>query len=114
MKRNLIAFDDTELSDWLMDLIANESAGFLSALAEVVVTADAEDYGLIRPGLMALKHQHSDSSPERYCESSYPWLPEVRQPPKRVVRGSQSNEPHILQDHTKFVRVCQHDRALLR
>lgn len=80
MKRNLIAFDDTELNDWLMGLIANESAGFLSALAEAVITADAEDYSMIRPGLMALKHKHSDSSSERSRESSYPWLQEVRRP----------------------------------
>ena len=65
MKDKLIAFDDTELSDWLIDLIADGSENFLSAFAEAVVTADAEDYSIIRPGLIELKHRHCNRDHRR-------------------------------------------------
>lgn len=74
MKRKLIAFEDTELNNWLLDLIADGSESFLSALAEVVVTADAEDYSIIRPGLIELKRKHSDRHPKRLLEPACYWL----------------------------------------
>jgi hypothetical protein len=74
MKRKLIAFEDTELNDWLMDLIADGSGSFLSTLAEAVVTADAEDYSIIRPRLIELKRKHSGRHPKRVLEPDCYWL----------------------------------------
>jgi hypothetical protein len=65
MKDKLIAFDDNKLGDWLIDLIADGSENFLSALAEAVVTADAEDYSIIRRGLIELKRKYCDGSRRR-------------------------------------------------
>ena len=70
MKPNLIAFDDSELSNWLLDLIADQSESFLSALAEVVLTADAEDYNVIRPALVELKRRYFDRNPSAVPELS--------------------------------------------
>lgn len=58
MKGKRIAFDDIELADWLMDLIADGPENFLQALAEAVVTANADDYGVIRPALVELRRRH--------------------------------------------------------
>ena len=58
MKKNPIAFDDRELRNWLIDLIADGSQEFLSALAEAVLSADAEDYDVIRPVLLDLKRKY--------------------------------------------------------
>jgi hypothetical protein len=58
MKGKRIAFDDSELADWLIDLIADGPQNFLQALAEAVVTADADDYGVIRPALVELRRRH--------------------------------------------------------
>ena len=65
MKDQLTAFDDLELSDWLIDLIADGSQDFLSALAEVAVTADAEDYGVIRPALVEFRRKYCDRTRKR-------------------------------------------------
>jgi len=65
MKDKPTAFDDRELSDWLMDLIADGSQDFLSALAEVAATADAEDYGVIRPALVKIKRKYCDRTRKR-------------------------------------------------
>lgn len=70
MKRKLIAFDDTELSEWLMELTVDQSETFLSALAEVVLTADAEDYSVIRPALIELKRMYSDGNQNEVLEPS--------------------------------------------
>jgi len=64
MKDALIAFDDSELSNWLMDLIEVQPRKFLGALAEAVVAADAEDYRLIRPALVTLKHKYCSADKE--------------------------------------------------
>lgn len=58
MKRELIAFDDTELRDWLIDLIANSSQDFLCALAEAAINASSEDYLVVRPALIDLKRKY--------------------------------------------------------
>lgn len=60
MKDKPIAFDDKELRNWLMDLIEEGPESFLCALAEAVVRADAEDYGVIRPALVELKRRYND------------------------------------------------------
>jgi hypothetical protein len=57
-KDTLIAFDDKELSAWVMRLGEERSGRFLCALAEAVMKADAEDYSLIRPALLSLKRKH--------------------------------------------------------
>ena len=75
MKDKLIAFDDTEVSDWLMDLIEDGSKNFLSAFAEAVVTADAEDYSVIRLGLIELKR--------KYCSGEHRQVPDLRFSPSR-------------------------------
>jgi hypothetical protein len=58
MKDYPAAFDDRELRDWLIEVIADGPENFLGALAEAVVRADAEDYGIIRPGLIELKRKY--------------------------------------------------------
>jgi hypothetical protein len=65
MKDKPTAFDDRELSDWLMDLIVDGPQDFLSALAEVAVTADAEDYGVIRPALVEFRRNYCDQTRKR-------------------------------------------------
>jgi len=82
MKDKLIAFDDTELSDWLIDLIADGSEDFLCAFAEAVVTADAEDYSVIRPGLIELKR--------KYCNGDH------KQVPDRGLSPGRGMPPEIL------------------
>jgi len=65
MKDKPTAFDDRELSDWLMNLIADGSQDFLSSLAEVAVTADAEDYCVIRPALVEFRRRYCDRARKR-------------------------------------------------
>jgi hypothetical protein len=60
---NVIAFDDTELNEWLMQAIEEGSGQFLPALAEAAVIACAEDYCLVRPVLIDLKRKYSFASP---------------------------------------------------
>jgi FMN phosphatase YigB (HAD superfamily) len=55
---HVIAFDDTELNEWLLQANEEDCGEFLSALAEAVVTACAEDYTLVRPALMRLKRKY--------------------------------------------------------
>ncbi len=57
-KDALIAFDDKELSTWVMRLGEERSGRFLCALAEAVMKADADDYSVIRPALLDLKRKH--------------------------------------------------------
>lgn len=56
---NVIAFDDTELNEWLMQAIEESSGQFLPALAEAAVVACAEDYFLVRPVLIDLKRKYT-------------------------------------------------------
>src|SRR5579862_3598991 len=62
-KEALIAFDDKELSAWVMRLGEERSGRFLCALAEAVMKADADDYSLIRPALLDLKRKHRRGGP---------------------------------------------------
>ena len=57
-KDALVAFDDKELSAWVMRLGEERSGRFLCALAEAVMKADADDYSVIRPALLDLKRKH--------------------------------------------------------
>jgi len=59
------AFDDKELSEWVMTLGEECSGRFLCALAEAVMKADAEDYSIVRPALVNLKCKYSDANPDR-------------------------------------------------
>jgi len=65
MNNKRIAFDDSELGNWLIDLIADGSDNFLCALAEVIVTADAADYDVIRPALIELKRKYDNGGRRR-------------------------------------------------
>ncbi|HET6179333.1 MAG TPA: hypothetical protein VFE61_20565 [Candidatus Sulfotelmatobacter sp.] len=56
-KDTLIAFDDKELSAWVMRFGEERSGRFLCALAEAVMKANAEEYSVIRPALLDLKHR---------------------------------------------------------
>jgi hypothetical protein len=64
-KDKLIAFDDTELSDWVLTLGEERSGRFLCALAEAVMKADPEEYSVIRPALMNLKRRYAEAKPGR-------------------------------------------------
>jgi hypothetical protein len=55
MRRKFVALDDPELNSWLLELIADPSPSFLSALAEAVLTANLEDYAIVRPCLIRLR-----------------------------------------------------------
>jgi hypothetical protein len=59
----MIAFDDPELNEWLMQAIEEGSGQFLSALAEAALIACAEDYLLVRPVLISLKRTYGFASP---------------------------------------------------
>jgi hypothetical protein len=59
------AFDDTQLGDWLIELVADGSGDFLCALAEAVVMADAVEYAVVRPALIELKRRHDLTSGAR-------------------------------------------------
>lgn len=65
VRRNLIAFDDEQLSNWLMECVAGGSENFLCAVAEAALAANAEDYLVIRPGLLELRRKHGTKS--RQC-----------------------------------------------
>jgi hypothetical protein len=58
MRRKFVAFDDLELKSWLFELIADPSPGFLGALAEAVLTANREEYAVVRPCLIRLKEKY--------------------------------------------------------
>jgi len=64
-RANVIAFDDNELNDWLMEVIEESSGQFLPALAEAAVVACAEDYFLVRPVLIDLKRKYASVHPSR-------------------------------------------------
>jgi hypothetical protein len=55
----VIAFEDTELAEWLMQAIEERFGQFLTALAEAATIACPEDYFLVRPVLIALKRKYS-------------------------------------------------------
>ncbi len=59
VREKLTAFDDDELSNWLMECIEDASENFLCAVAEAAVAANAEDYLVIRPALLALRRKHN-------------------------------------------------------
>jgi len=71
MKYKPTAFDDRELRDWLMDLIADGSQNFICALAEVAVIADAEDYGVIRPALVEFRRKYRDRTWKRVASRRF-------------------------------------------
>ena len=58
VKGGMIAFDDNELSDWLAEGTADESENFLCALAEAAVSAEGQDFAVIRPALIQLKRKY--------------------------------------------------------
>ena len=60
----LIAFDDSELSDWVLTLGEERSGRFLCALAEAVMKADPEEYSVIRPALVNLKRKYAETGSE--------------------------------------------------
>ena len=55
---SVIAFDDAELNEWLLQAIEENRGEFLSSLAEAMLSAGAEDYTLVRPALMRLKRKY--------------------------------------------------------
>jgi hypothetical protein len=57
MRRKFVALDDPELNSWLLELIADPSPSFLSALAEAVLAANLEDYAVVRPCLIRLREK---------------------------------------------------------
>ena len=54
----MIAFEDSELSEWLIQAIEEAPGQFLRALAEAAVTACPEDYSVVRPVLMSFKRKY--------------------------------------------------------
>lgn len=66
----MIAFEDSELSEWLIQAIEEGPGQFLRALAEAAVIACPEDYCLVRPVLIRLKRKYGFS--EASAEESGP------------------------------------------
>ena len=58
MRRKFVALDDPELNSWLLELIADPSPSFLSAIAKAVLTANLEDYAVVRPCLIRLRKKY--------------------------------------------------------
>ena len=58
MRRKFVALDDPELNSWLLELIADPSPSFLSAIAEAALTANLEDYAVVRPCLIRLRKKY--------------------------------------------------------
>jgi hypothetical protein len=58
MRRKFVALDDPDLNFWLLELIADPSPSFLSALAEAVLTANLEDYAIVRPCLIRFRKKY--------------------------------------------------------
>jgi hypothetical protein len=61
----MIAFEDDELNEWLIEAVADGCGQFLPALAEAAVVACAEDYSLVRPMLIDLKRKYRLGSLDR-------------------------------------------------
>lgn len=60
LEANLSAFDDLEMSEWLLRVRDNSLGQFLRALSEAVLMATDEDYAIVRPSLMELKRKYSE------------------------------------------------------
>jgi hypothetical protein len=60
LEANLGAFDDVEMSEWLVTVRDNSLGQFLRALSEAVLMATDEDYAIVRPSLMELKRKYSE------------------------------------------------------
>jgi hypothetical protein len=58
VRHKFVALDDPELNSWLLELIADPSPSFLSALAEAVLTANLEDYAIVRPCLIRFRKKY--------------------------------------------------------
>ena len=58
MGLKFIALEDPELKSWLLELVADPAPSFLCTLAEAVLTADPEDYAVVRPSLIQLKEKY--------------------------------------------------------
>jgi hypothetical protein len=58
MRRKFVALDDPEMNSWLLELIADPSPSFLSAIAEAVLTANLEDCAVVRPCLIRLRKKY--------------------------------------------------------
>lgn len=59
MRVTVAAFEDEELSNWLMSVIEEQSPGFLCLLAEAVMAASPEEYAILRPVLIQLKRRRA-------------------------------------------------------
>lgn len=58
MRRKFVALDDPELNSWLLELVADPSPSFLNAIAEAVLTANLEEYTVVRPCLIRLRKKY--------------------------------------------------------
>jgi hypothetical protein len=89
----LIAFEDNELNEWLIEAIADGTEQFLPALAEAAVVASDEDYSLVRPVLIDLmrKYRLASSRRETGCATTSGKIgrsEERRRPAARRGRGT--------------------------
>ena len=63
MKATVAAFEDKQLSNWLMRVVEQQSPGFLCLLAEAVLAASPEEYAILRPVLIRLKRVRAALQP---------------------------------------------------
>lgn len=57
----MISSDDRMATEWLARMAQSHPGHFLARLWEAVVKANDDDYSIIRPALMDLKHKYADS-----------------------------------------------------
>lgn len=100
-KDKMIAFDDSELSDWVLTLGEERSGRFLCALAEAVMKADPEEYSVIRPALVNLKRKYAEAEPQ---PEGFAVAITSRKGPPRNIRveliDSKTGEPLKIHDST--------------
>ena len=103
MRRKFVALDDPELNSWLLELIADPSPSFLSALAEAVLTANLEDYAIVRPCLIRFRKKYRRETTKTLIHKERPVqyiapteVPDLsRANPRRVALTRQIRCPRI-------------------
>lgn len=53
-----IGHHDSELTDWLLNVVNSNAGDFLRDLAKAALRADHENYPLLRPALLEIKKRY--------------------------------------------------------
>lgn len=55
----MLANDDSDLTNWIYCAM-DQGGGFVSSIARAAVSADVDNYRILRPALLALKKKYPD------------------------------------------------------